>query len=102
MGPASINSIGESSLPEPSIGSSAALVTTVPGVASPSNPPEAIVTHAGTLADPSNGTPAGTDLPNSKPPDETAPASLNHDYNFFDELDARLAGIEDHADPSGD
>ncbi len=97
-GPTSANGFGNGSLPEASIGFSAAPVgATVPEAASPSNPPAAIVTHAGTPADLSSETSARTDWLNSARPGETTTAPLNRDYNFFDELDARLSDLQDPA-----
>jgi|GEM_PF-4945028 len=102
-GPTSVNGFGNGSSPEPSIGASAAPISaTVPEAASPSNPPATIVTHADTPADLSNETPARTDWLNSAGLGETTRAPSNRDYNFFDELDARLAGLQDPADRSGD
>ena len=102
-GPTSDNGVGNGSLSEPSIGVSAAPVSvTVPEAASPSNPPAPIVTHAGTPADLSSEMSARTDRLNSARPGETTTAPLNRDYNFFDELDARLADLQDPADRSGD
>ena len=102
-GPTSGNGVGNGSLPEPSEGVSAAPVSaTVPEAASPSNPLGVTVTHACTPADRSSEMPAPTDRPNSARPIESATAPLNRDYNFFDELDARLANLQDPADRSGD
>ncbi len=102
-GPTSDNSFGNGSSPEPSIGVSAAPVNvTVPEAESSSNPPAPIVNHAGTPADLSSETSARTDWLNSAQPGETSTVPLNHDYNFFDELDARLADLQDPADRSGD
>jgi hypothetical protein len=109
-GPASDNSFGNGSSPEPSIGVSAApLSATVPEAESPSNPtasasnpPAVTVTHAGTPADLSSETSARTDWLNAARPVETTTAPLNRDYNFFDELDARLADLQDPADRSGE
>ena len=105
-GPTSVNGNGNGngngSLPEPSTGISATPVSaTVPVASSPSNPPAAIVTHAGTPADPSSET-TRTDWLNSARPIETNTAPLNRDYNYFDELDARLADLQGPAAPSGE
>ncbi len=99
----SVNGFGNGSLPEPSIGVSAAPASaTIPEAASPSNPPAAIVTHAGTHADLSSETSARTNWLNSAGPGETTTAPANRDYNFFEELDAKLADLQDPADRSGD
>ncbi len=104
-GPRSDDGNGNGSLPEPSIGVSSAPVSVAISEATsptPSNPPAPIVTRADTPADPSSDTSAQTDWLNSAWPDETTTAPSNRDYNFFDELDARLADLQGPADRSGD
>jgi hypothetical protein len=100
-GPTSANGFGNGSLPRPIIGVSPAPVSvTVPeAVAPPPNPPAAIVTHAGTGGDLSSETSVWTDrFIDPARPSEATMASLNHDYNFFDELDSRLADLQGPAD----
>jgi len=59
--------------------------------------------NAGTPADPSNETSTRTDWLNSaRPGVETTTAQSNRDYNFFDELDARLADLQDPPGRPGD
>ena len=102
-GPTSLNGVANGSLPESSGGVSAAPVSaTVPNAASPSNPPAATVTHGGTPADLSSETSARKDWLTSARPADPTTAPLNRDYNFFDELDARLADLQDPADRSED
>jgi hypothetical protein len=60
------------------------------------------MTDVGTPADLSSGPSDPTDRIDSAPPVETTTASLNRDYNFFDELDSRLADLQDAPDRSGD
>ena len=98
-GPPSVNGDAGGSSPEPSTGTTAATVNlTVPETAPPSNPPAAIVTPT----DLSREATARTDWLNSALPDDTATEALNRNYNFFDELDARLADLQDPADRSDD
>jgi len=94
----SIDCFANASLPEPS--GRASENATDRKVASPSDTPEAIETHSGMPADTSSEPSARTDWLNSAQPGEMTTASLNRDYNFFDELDARLADLEDPADRS--
>ncbi len=102
-GPNSDNSFGNGSLSGRSIDVAAAPVSmTVPEAESPSNPAAPIVARAGTPTDLSSEMSARTDLLISARPGETTTAPLNRDYNFFDELDARLADLQDPADRSGD
>ncbi len=102
-GPTSVNGSRNGSLPEPSFGvTSGPLSAGGPEAPSRSNPPEAIVTHGGTPADLSNGASARAEWLNSAAPGETAAVSASRDYNFFDELDARLADLQDPSDRPGD
>ena len=90
--------------PEPNMG----VITTpvsamVPEERSSSDPPAATVTHAGPAGDPSSETHVQTDrLGAARIDGEATAAPLNRDYNFFDELDTRLAGLHDSPDWSGD
>lgn len=98
-GPPSVNGYADGSSPEPSTGATAATVNlTVPEAAPPSNPPVAIVTPT----DLSREAAARTDWLNPALPDDTATEALNRNYNFFDELDARLADLQDPAGRSDD
>jgi hypothetical protein len=102
-GRTSVSGFGNGSVPEPRIGVSVVPVSaTVPEAASPSDPPAAIGSHPDTLADLSSETSARPDGLNSAEPGKTTTARVNRDYNFFDELDARLAGLKDPADRSED
>jgi len=103
-GPTSASGFENGSLPEPSNGVRAAPVS---GMASeetpPSDPPAAVVTHAGPPGDPSNEAHIQTGRLNStQDGGEATAAPLNRDYNFFDELDARLAGLHNAPDGSGE
>lgn len=101
--PTSVNRVGNSPSPESNIGVSAAsLGVRAPEVASPGNPPAPIVANTGRAADVSSEMSDGTDWLNSTRPGETTTAPLNRDYNFFDELDERLADLQDPAEQSGD
>jgi hypothetical protein len=101
-GPASVNDFGNGPWPEPGIGASAVPVSsTIPETSSLSNPPTTMVTFEDAPADVPNETSVQTDWP-AAPPSETTTASLNRDYNFFDELDARLADLQNPTDGSGD
>lgn len=101
-GPISPNDSGNGSSPEPSISAYAASVSApVLEAAAPSSPPPAM-TDVGTPADLSSEPSDPTDRIDSAPPVETTTASLNRDYNFFDELDSRLADLQDAPDGSGD
>ena len=78
------------------------VTSTDPDATSPPIPPAAIVTYADTPADVPTETSVQTDWPDPAPPGGTTTASLNRDYNFFDELDARLADLQNPADGSED
>ena len=85
-----VNGSGNASLPE-TLGAPAPPASATVQVERPTNPPAGIVTHAGTPADPSSE--ISTLVPkglNSAPPGRQTTTPLNRDYNFFDELDARL------------
>jgi hypothetical protein len=102
-GPTSVNGFGNGSLPDRSIEVSAVpRNTTIPEAAPPCNPPAAIVADAGTPADHSSEPSARSDWLNLARPGETSTAPLNRDYNFFDELDSRLADLQDPAARSED
>ena len=101
-GSTSVDNSGNGSLPEPSMGDSAAPVNATVHAPSPSIPPLPIVTDVGSPNHLSHGTPVRADELNSAQSDETTSESLNRDYNFFDELDARLADLPDPADQLGD
>ncbi len=102
-GTTTVNGFGNGSLAEPNTGASAAPVcATIPEAAPPSSPPAATVTHAGTSADLLSETSARIDWLNSTLPGEATRAPSNRDYNFFDELDARLADRQDPVDRSGE
>jgi hypothetical protein len=97
----SVDGYGHAPWLEPSSRASAAPDTsTVPEATSPPNLPAVIATYAATPADVPSETSVQTDWPDPAPPSETTPASLNRDYNFFDELDARLAGLQNPTDRS--
>ena len=102
-GPTSANDFGNGPRPEPSHGSSTVPVSsTVTEASAPLNPPAATANYADTSAEVSSETSVQTDWPDPAPPTETTTASLNRDYNFFDELDARLADLQNPTDQSGD
>ena len=102
-GPTSANGSQNGSLPEPSPGVAAAPLSVAgPEASSPSNPPAAITTHGGTPADLSNGASARAEWLNSAAPGEAIMVSASRDYNFFDELDAKLADLQDQGDRPGD
>jgi ubiquitin len=101
-GETSVNGFGNGHVPEPSNGASSVPVkATVPEAVAPPDP-AAIVSHAGTPAELSSEPSARTDGVNSARHGETTTAPVNRDYNFFDELDARLADRQDPADRSED
>ena len=103
VGPTSVNDFGNGPWLDPSIGASTAPVTsTDPEATSPPTPPAAIVTYADTPADVPTEASVQTDWPDPAPPNGTTTASLNRDYNFFDELDARLADLQNPTDRSED
>jgi len=103
-GQTSPNAFSNGSPPEPNMGVITAPANAmVPEERSSSDPPAVTVTHAGPAGDPSSETHVQTDRldPAHLDGEETA-APLNRDYNFFDDLDARLAGLDDSPDKSGD
>jgi hypothetical protein len=102
VGPTSVSGFGTGPWPEQSLGASEPVASTVPEASSPFNPPATIVTHADTLAAYSSESSARTDWLDTAPPGETTSGSLNRDYNFFDELDARLADLRRPIDRSKD
>jgi len=94
---------GNGSSPERSVGVSERPVNVeVPKTASLSTPPATVVTHADTRAANSGETSARTDRLDSAPSDDTTAEPLNRDYNFFDELDARLADLQEPTNQSDD
>ncbi len=95
IGPPLTNGFGNGSLPDPRVRVSAAPTCATPSVAAaPSTPPAAIVARRDTLAELSSKAPVPTDEHNSARSAEPTTARLNRDYNFFDELDARLAHLQ--------
>ena len=101
-GPSSVNGFSNGSVPEPSNEAPAVHLSATLPEASPPNPPAAVVSQGGTPVDNSRETSARTNPYNSPSPRETTTAPVDHDYNFFDELDARLADLQDPADRSDD
>ncbi len=100
-GPTSGDDSGNASSPDQSTSVSAAPVSATVPAASPSIPPPPIVTDPGLPDDLSSESPPADAL-NSAQPGDTTSEPLNRDYNFFDELDARLADLPDQANYSGD
>ena len=99
--PTSFDGSANGPRPEPSSGASEAPVgSTVREASSP--PPAEYVTDTDTPADVLGEGSAQTDWLDQRPPSEETTAPLNRDYNFFDELDARLADLQDPKDGSGD
>jgi hypothetical protein len=88
--------LGDGSLSEPGSEMSAENPANLE-MAAHSNPPSAIW-PAGEPADPSREAAARTDWLNSTRADEMTTESMIHDYNFFDVLDARLAGLQEASD----
>jgi hypothetical protein len=104
MGSTSTNGLGDGSLPDPIEASAAPMSMAVPVEAAPlPSPSEATVTDTSTGTDLLNETSARTDrLFDPVLPNGATGAPLNHDYNFFDELDSRLADLQiptDQHDP---
>ena len=90
---------------EPSTGVSAAPVDgVVPEMASRSNSLAAVTTHVATPTDHSIEPSAHTDWFNwlNQADGRATASSVNRDYNYFDELDARLADLQDPSDAFGD
>jgi hypothetical protein len=57
-----------------------------------------VVASADVMGEPSSGSLARSVLVDSAAPAETTPSPLRRDYNFFDELDARLASLQNPRD----
>ncbi len=96
-----VDDSGNGSSPEPNMGASAAPVIATVHAPSPSIPQPPIVADAASPDDLSRDTSVRADELNSAQSGEMTSESLNRDYNFFDELDARLADLPDPADQSG-
>ncbi len=101
-GRTSVGAFGDAPLPKTNLDGSAAPVSAAaPQATSPSSPAAGVATRA-TTPDLSE-TSTGTDRLNSRVPGgETSMSPSNRDYNFFDELDARLADLQDPPDRFGD
>jgi len=93
---------GDGPLPNPKVDGSAAPVRATPPQATSSSPPSGTANPA-VMPDDLHETSTRTDGINSViPGGETSTVPSNRDYNFFDELDARLADLQDPSDRSGD
>jgi hypothetical protein len=104
-GPTAANCPGNGSSSEPGIEASVGRgPATAPGAPPLSNPLTETQTDVGPAADLSSDMSPGTEGLNSARHGETATGmgTKNHNYNFFDELDARLADLQDPAHRSGD
>jgi hypothetical protein len=102
-GRTSVGGFGNDPLPKPSIDASAAPVSaTAPQATSPSSPPAVMATPAVTPADLSETSTRTDRLNSGMSGGETSTAPSNRDYNFFDELDARLADLQDPPGRPGD
>jgi hypothetical protein len=101
-GPTSkIDGGGDASSPEPAGGTATAPETAlIPETASRSDASETTATPSSMDAGTPSEASARNNGLNSAQPVETTKASLNRNYNFFDELDARLADLKDPADGS--
>jgi hypothetical protein len=99
LGAGPINGDGNVPRPGPSIASSEAHVNgTMPGSERLSDPLAASVMPTGYPSERA----ARTDRLDSARPDDTTTELLNRNYNFFDELDARLADLKGPTDLSDD
>jgi len=97
-----VGGLGDGPLPDPKVDGSAAPVSAAAPQATPSSPPSGTANPA-VMPDDLHETSTRTDGTNSViPGGETSTAPSNRDYNFFDELDARLADLQDPSDRSGD
>lgn len=100
-GHTSIDVVGNAPSPEPAGGTATApeIASAVPDSTSRSDASESIATPSGVVADASSEASAPhNELNSAQPAETTIKEPLKRDYNFFDELDARLAELKDQAD----
>jgi len=98
-----IGGLGDGPLPKPKVDGSAPPVGATAQLAtSPSSPASGIANAAVMPNDLPESSPRTDGLDSAVPGGETPRSPSNRDYNFFDELDARLADLQVSPDRTGD